>query len=343
MRRQVAVLALLLVVVASGCLTPFGAESSTPSAETPTGEDGGPGFETTPSNPWGTETLTVGVEHSAGPWRNVTGLVAETLDYWERNVAEYGAYGVGFELRPNASNPDIVVNYAEDISVCGTTSMDGGVGFAPVISDASPPDPPESICVRQGFTDASTRHILKHEFGHLLGISHGEPPTDLMDVDYEYLSIPRPTPEVLSAGAVESPVSVYVDRSTIHARRDYVAQQQLNHTIRYYERNANLVSDDPLDITLVESPGEADLVFSFPQSHPCEEKRAGSCAVVETQSDGRSQYQVAITTTHEDTYGWHAGYWLGIALGIDTYGNLPSPFLNASVDDRHADWWDDSP
>jgi hypothetical protein len=284
----------------------------------------------------------VGVEHSAGSWRNVTGLVAETLDYWERNDAQYAAYEVGFELRPDASNPDIVVNYVSDISACGTTSRDGGVGFAPVISESTPPDPPESICVRQGFTEASTRHILKHEFGHLLGISHGQPPNDLMAVDYEYTSLPRPTSRVLSADAVNSPVTVYVDRSTIYARRDYVAQQQLNYTFRYYERNANLVSNGPVDVTLVENRTDADIVFSFPQSPSCTRERVGSCAEIETQRDGSHQYRVKITTTHEDTYGWHAGYWLGIALGVDTHGNLPSPFLNATGEDRHDEWWNDN-
>lgn len=338
MRRGLAVLALTLLVVSPGCLTPFGTETTTP---TPADISTVEAATDTPTaaNPWGKQTLTVSVEQSNRSWRTVTDLVADTLEYWERNDTEYAAYEVDFELEPNATDPDVVVKYVEDISVCGSANRDGGAGFAPIISATSRPDPPESICVRHGYNEASTSHILRHEFGHLLGIGHGDPPTELMTPDYEYLLVPRPEPPIRSDSVQSDSVSVYVDRSDIYARRDYVAQQQLEHMVAYYERETEPPLGRQVSVTLVDDRESADVVFRFPQQSPCDRDRAGSCASVETRSEGRSQLEVTITTTHEDTYGWHAGFWLGIALGVDTHDELPAPFGNASFDDRHSAWW----
>lgn len=339
MDRRMAILALLALVVMAGCFTSLGTDDDTSPSETP-GVNNTTDVDSAPTNPWGKETLTVSVDQPSDSWRNITPLVAETIAYWEPRDEDYGSYQIDFDLRPNASEPDVRVRYVEDITECGSPNRDGGAGFAPVITNATPPEPPETICVRQGYTDDSTHHILKHEFGHLLGIGHGQPPEQLMSTDYEYVQIPRPGSAVRSMAPTGESVTIYADRSEIFARRDYVAQRQLEHVIEYFERKPGLVGESTLNITMAADEEQADVVLTFPSQSPCNNDLSGSCAVLETGVDGTSRLRAHITTTHEDTYGWHAGFWLAIALGAATHEELPAPFRNATIDDRHSNWWE---
>lgn len=339
MRLRVTVVVALFVL--TGCLAPFGASGTD---ETPTGTELDPSKSDTslqPANPWGKSTLTVGVVHSASSWRNVTGSVAEALDYWEQHDSTYGRYQVDYDLHPNASDPDIIVRYVTDVSVCGSPNRDRGAGFAPRITAEHPPQPPEYVCVRTGFNEASTTHILKHEFGHLLGINHGETPRDLMSTEYEYLQIPRPTPALRAASIPRENLSVFVDRSTIFARRDHVAKRQLERVFEYYETGA-AETIGRVNLTKIQDRDAADVVIRFPRHSPCDRTLAGSCAKLGERPDGHPQLDVSITTTHEDTFGWHAGFWLGFALGAERHEELPAPFRNASFDDRHREWWSDT-
>lgn len=342
---RVALLAATLVF--AGCAAPFGAGGPDTSPNGTADVDAG-ASTTTPtatatnaSNPWGKRTLTVGVVNTAGSWRDVTGHVADAIEYWERNDADYGRYEVEFDLRPNAADPDVVVRYVEDISVCGSPNYDSGAGFASRITADNPPDPPEYICVRTGFDEASTNHVVKHEFGHLLGIDHGDPPYDLMRANHEYNPIPRPNADVLAASRTRTNLSVYVDRSTVFARRDVVAQRQLESVFAYYERGASGTVKRDVTITEVDEREAADVAVTFPRQSPCDRNRPGSCVTLDARPDGEPQLRVAITTTHEDTFGWHAGFWLAVALGAGDHSDLPPPFLNASFDDRRREWWAD--
>ncbi|WP_181692311.1 matrixin family metalloprotease [Natronomonas sp. LN261] len=339
------VVALATLLVLAGCTTPFGAGGSGP-ASAPNGTDGpdaeraSPDTAASATNPWGKPTLTVGVVNTAGPWRDVTDHVADSIGYWERNDAAYGRYEVDYDLEPNASDPDIVVKYVGDVRECGLPDRDHVAGFAPRITAENPPDPPERICVRAGATNGSTRHVIKHEFGHLLGIRHGEQPADLMSPDYGYRAIPRPGPALQTAPIARENLSVYADRSTVFARRNLVAKRQLGHVFGYYEAGASGAVEG-VDITAADGRDTADIVITFPRQSPCDRPSVGSCATLENRSDGRPRLGVAITTTHEDTFGWHAGFWIGFALGIDRHRDLPPPFRNASFDDRRGPWWAD--
>ena len=40
-----------------------------------------------------------------------------------------------------------------------------------------------------------------------------------------------------------------------------------------------------------------------------------------------------------DAVAWHTGYWLAYGLGAEDDSEKPSPFRNASYEERRSEWW----
>ena len=345
MRRRAVLLGVTSAL--AGCSVPLGGDAGDSGDADSSGAGGGDGTATSgqssqAANPWGKATLSVGLVDETGPWRDVTPLLEAALAFWNENAAQYGRYDASFDLVGSADEPDVLVRYVEDVADCGSSGLDGGVGFAPRITDANPPEPPEYICVAAGLSDRGTQHVIEHEFGHLLGLTHGDRPTDLMHTDIDYIPIPRPGPDVLAAEFPTDPLSVFVDRSAIVAQRDLAAQRQLEATFAYLEDGADGTLDDSITIRQVDDPAAADVSMSFPWDAECERIRAGSCGTLATRPDGGDRLDVEVITTHEYNFGWQAGLWLAIALGVDRHRDLPAPFRNATFEERRGGWWDES-
>ena len=96
----------------------------------------------------------------------------------------------------------------------------------------------------------------------------------------------------------------------IFARRNQVAKQQLDHVYEYYKTGASGTMGE-VNISAVEKRDTADAVVTFPRQSPCDGSKVGSCATFESRPDGKPQLSVAIPATHEDTFGWRAGFWFG--------------------------------
>ncbi|WP_323174842.1 matrixin family metalloprotease, partial [Natrialba sp. PRR66] len=88
------------------------------------------------------------------------------------------AYEAAFVLDPNATDPDVVVTFVDDVDECG--DVDDAAGCAPRLSSNSRVDPPVAVEVEANLSDESTVIVTKHEFGHVLGLSHDDDPQSIM-------------------------------------------------------------------------------------------------------------------------------------------------------------------
>lgn len=137
----------------------------------------GPDF----ADPWpAQETVTVHVVNEAAPDRDVEPLVAEALRWWEQADDAHGNYTTDWELVDDP-DADVTVSLVVAVADCGDHENPASLlGCGPVLAGDSLADGDEHVRVRSGFSDETTLLILKHEFGHLYGRSHGMSPEPVM-------------------------------------------------------------------------------------------------------------------------------------------------------------------
>lgn len=128
-----------------------------------------------------TDTVTVGITYIASGDRNITPLVQDSIDYWMAHDDQYGDYTTDWEVVPNADNPDVVVLFVENIVKCGFgPNHEYYIGCTDLLGTDRSANTPVQVEIAAGYNDESTTNTIKHEFGHLYGLEHGEEPMPLM-------------------------------------------------------------------------------------------------------------------------------------------------------------------
>ncbi|WP_435175722.1 matrixin family metalloprotease [Halorussus sp. AFM4] len=337
--------------------TTSGAETTarTTTGAAPTGATAAPPPSTTVTtptadNPWGKATVTVTVDNEANASRNVTPLVRRTLAYWNRNASRYGDYAVRFMLT-KSTNADIRLEYVDQIAECGHERDDRTVGCAPVLESGTTAGASETVRIVAGYSNESTLQILRHEFGHVLGIEHGEEPMPTMRALGRYRHLARPNTTERPVPWSDPTLSVHVDASNVSsASRDDV-KSQIGHALTYFETGADGRVPDNVTFVRTDNRSAADVRIAFPDdAFDCygEEMDEGSCGTswgydtdVDAAFEYYSEWTVRVRGVDDEAVGWHVGYWLARALGL-TDDELPSPFRDATYSERRSDWWADT-
>jgi hypothetical protein len=310
------------------------------------GSAGGPRMvDSLPENPWGSETVTVAIA-APEPDDDVSDFrpaVAEAVDYWNDNDRRYGEYAVEFELDADALDPDVVVRFTSTVRCKGEV---GYLGCAPVLDRMSTVDRPTTVLVNSEYDAATVGRAVKHEFGHLLGVRHGEEPMPLMEAD----TAGRATVDVDTLNRAnpwrEDVIEVYVATGGMSDRRAAAVREQVDHALAYYDAGAEGTVPENVSFRLADSRSDAEVVVLFQKDPLCREG-PGSCAEVngvDVDRDGGVEYYsgstIVLTEVSTDAVGWHVGYWLGEAMGASSRDELPPAFRSGA--DRTGDWWNES-
>ncbi|MFC3478150.1 hypothetical protein [Halobacterium litoreum] len=344
MARHAVALALLALVVLSGCLTAnptSGERSEAPAAELPHDDRSvsNPPYGAY-DNPWRTDEITVVVKDAAGMERNVAPDVMKTLQYWEETAGRDAAYRPNYRLRSEADDPDIRVVLVRTVEGCGVHGDRVALGCAPVLDADDTVDDTVTIRVRAGHSSATTREILKHEFGHTLGYRHG----DGLGVMSEELSTRAPV-DVVNASAREYPWASEQLAVAVTSAEGGVTDAQrarVRSALEYYQRGAGGAVPRPPSFSLVDDPSTADVVVSLTDdvdgcpvvgpSESCVEWQGPS-----VDDDPKPEYytgaRIVVGASGHDRPGWHLGYWLGHSLWTDGY---PKPFQTGPGDEKPA-------
>jgi hypothetical protein len=332
---SVRVWGLILVIILSGCATTSVPTESTPT-NTPTEEESNVDassvtktetstetpFATAtatttptpvlPDNPWHKTPIVIGIDNSEDPDRNYSAQVNEAVEYWHENGKNHTEWSANFTVKPNASSPDIVIRFVSEIRNCGRSEGDVVLGCASILEASSVPNDPEVVLVNLGLTDQSTYRVVRHELGHILGLSHGEGPDNAMrSYTIVFNQIVR--------------VHLEVESTAEHEKRD--TENQLDYVFEYYSSGADGFLDEDVQFALVEDEEAADVLIRV--NDDGDESRA----FVEDDV-----FIIEINGIDTDHRGWHAGYWFGVYFGANSTDEQPPPFDEPESDPR-SQWW----
>ena len=333
-RPRLLTLALALLLVSAGCTGPrapaqLGSEAAAASDSTVSAPE--EAIADRP-NPWGEPTLTVAVE-AAGSDAHYVPLVREAAAFWSGNTEPYAGYAVDLRVDPNATDPDIVIRFVDTIDGCAGAKHP--VGCAPVVRSEA--RRPAGVEIKTGLDDDSTLRVLKHEFGHTLGLTHGDAPVDVMESRLSVATVPKPNATDRTFPWENRTLDVYVATG---ADDGPAATAEVDRALRYVEASPDLPA---VTFRRVDSEAAANVVIRLDGATDSDDCSCFRIRGPDPDRDGApEQYRrldISLRGVPTDQVAWRVGNWLSYGLGAEDRAERPAPFReNTPGARRAADW-----
>ena len=292
-------------------------------------------------NPWNQEIVPVRINDSADDGRNTTALTVQTIDYWNANIERYTDFEYRFVLAEDPDDARFEVQFKESVDSCDDHDTDVA-GCATRLSEGRTARDLEVAEVQSSGSNTGVLGTTRHEFGHLVGLNHSDEPLDLMAQGYEgdiRDATDRPFPWYGDT------LHVAVEPDAIDGDPD-VIREQVRHAVEYYDAGAAGTVPADVDVVVSDEPDFAEVVVTNDSERGCSagDGSQGLFSLRNLDTDEQAELYtrttVCIGPVGEDAVGWHTGYWLGSAFGLEA-GERADVFQGASYSERRSEWWEE--
>lgn len=301
----------------------------------------------TPQNPWGEEQLVVSTNASLDNGQEIGGLVDDAVTYWNQHN-NYAQHDVELVYRADEERPDIEVRLVKEIEDCGGHEADRGfLGCAPLVTATSRPDDSVLVEIAAGYTANSTRQTIKHELGHVLGVSHADEPQPLMAAEGAAVPLVEPSVSERDNPWYWQTTRVYIDTSNASSREGERLVEGTKTALGYFEEGAEGVAPENLTFEYVNDSENADVIVRVVDEPACRDD-PGSCDILwGTSTDARDdvfnyniKQVIELYELDPESYAWHVGVNFNLVFEPASQEEFAPPFRDASYDERRSEWWD---
>lgn len=287
-------------------------------------------------HPFAGETVTVTVE---GTDRE-RALAADGLAYWGDNATDYAGFDVDFRVLASGATAGegaaVRLRFVERVGACGDAEYPAGC--APRLNASTGVDRPATVEVRRGLADEATRLVVRHEAGHLLGLTHTDRPRDVMAHERDLAT--RPRPNATERANPWNDTTVTVALAGDGAARDRY-RGALDYAVAYVREGADGAVPADVSVRAVADPENADITVRPVPADDCTSD-AGSCLLLEGTDPDRdgaietyAAAEIRLVGLDADAAGWHIASQL-----VDTFntGDSPDRLDEAGSRERRGDW-----
>ncbi|WP_276273801.1 matrixin family metalloprotease [Haloarcula litorea] len=304
--------------------------------------DGAESLAGTDSHPLAGETATVAVD---GTDRE-RALVADALAYWEREAPTHAGFDVAFRLVGPGETPtdgplDVRVRFVDEVTDCG--GADYSAGCAPQINASTRFDRPASVSIQRGLANESTRLVVEHELGHVLGLSHDDEPRDVMRHRRELARLPEPNATERPVPWPDATLTVAVDNGSLPADERAAYRREVGYAMAYVAEGADGTVPGNVTVEWAADPESADLVVRAVDEADCRDS-AGSCVLVEGIDPDQdraietyTRVEVVLVDLDREAASWHVARQTLVAFGVPA-DELPEPMADATYAERRGEW-----
>ncbi|MBV0925491.1 matrixin [Halomicroarcula limicola] len=293
-------------------------------------------------HPFAEETVTVAV---SGTDRE-RALAAAGLAYWEENASRYAGFNVSFRVlgpdeTPDGGTADVRIEFVETVTDCGDANY--SAGCAPRLNASTRVDRPADVSIQRGLANGSTRLVVQHEAGHLLGLSHADSPQRVMRHERTLATLPQPNATERAVPWDDRALTVAVLNGSVPADERPAYREEVEYALAYVRDGANGTVPENVTVERVSDPETADIVVRPTDSAACRTD-AGSCALIEGTDPDRdgaietyTRVEILLVDVDTDATSWHVARQLLDALGASRDG-FPAPLVDATYEERRGEW-----
>lgn len=298
-------------------------------------------------SPFENEYVLIGVHDYQNPHdQPVEHYVREAVDYWQANGSQYKAYPADLYVAPDAAEPDIVVRFVDHIHSCNYEVNELTVGCAEVLKPGDTARTPVVVRIETGYTGNATTEIVKHELGHVLGLDHGDEPTDVMRASGIVPRLPQDDAVDRTRPWQTTNLTYAVDYGERPEYEHHDINQELQNAFGYIASGADGYTPASYTFTRTNNRSEADILIRFPDDLTCADAE-GSCdrvfGVSRDEDAAREYYTNSTIEVSESldvgAVDWHVAYWLALQTNSFQGTELPPPLQDADYSDRRGNWW----